>query len=313
MQNNIALVGYTGFVGSNIAATSNIANLYNTSNIESSFNTSPDLLIYAGLRAEKYIANSYPDKDLELIKEAINNIKKINPSKLVLISTIDVYDDANNVNEDFLPNTEKLLPYGKNRLFLESWVEENFKEYCILRLPGLYGRNLKKNFIYDYINKIPFKLKNDKFIELCNINDSIKKYYKQSPDGYYQCNKLNKTEKQKLIDILRDVNFSALNFTDSRGVFQYYNLSELWKHINMCLDNNIKKINIATEPISINELYYTLTNDNFENICTDNIPMYNFKTKYSHLFDGENGYIHPKEYVLNDIKKFVQECQNNAM
>ncbi len=54
-----ALVGYTGFVGSNIydAAGKEIDTVYNSRNIEEAYGTMPDLLIYAGLRAEKYLAN----------------------------------------------------------------------------------------------------------------------------------------------------------------------------------------------------------------------------------------------------------------
>ena len=46
----IALVGYTGFVGSNICAVAGkeIEAVYNSKNIEEAFGTCPDLLIYAG-------------------------------------------------------------------------------------------------------------------------------------------------------------------------------------------------------------------------------------------------------------------------
>ena len=82
-----ALVGYTGFVGSNIYAAGSFDGAYNSKNIEEAYGTNPDLLIYAGLRAEKYLANNAPEKDMELIKQAEDNITKINPKKLVLIST----------------------------------------------------------------------------------------------------------------------------------------------------------------------------------------------------------------------------------
>ena len=86
-----ALVGYTGFVGSNIYETGSFDQVYNSKNIEDAYGTNPDLLIYAGLRAEKYLANNAPEKDMELIEQAQENIEKINPKKLVLISTIDVF------------------------------------------------------------------------------------------------------------------------------------------------------------------------------------------------------------------------------
>ncbi len=56
-----ALVGYTGFVGSNLYAAGHFDAVYNSKNIEESHGTNPDLLIYAGLRAEKYLANNDPE------------------------------------------------------------------------------------------------------------------------------------------------------------------------------------------------------------------------------------------------------------
>jgi hypothetical protein len=49
---------------------------------------------------------------------------------------------------------------------LKKWVEENYNEHLIVRLPAIYGENLKKNFIYDYINYIPAMLTEEKYSEL---------------------------------------------------------------------------------------------------------------------------------------------------
>ena len=43
-----ALVGYTGFVGSNIYTSGEFDAVYNSKNIEEAFGTKPDLLVYAG-------------------------------------------------------------------------------------------------------------------------------------------------------------------------------------------------------------------------------------------------------------------------
>ena len=150
-----SLVGYTGFVGSNLAASADFDGLYNSKNIEQAFGTQPDVLYYSGVPAAKFIANKYPDQDLEIIKNAVENIRKIAPKKLVLISTVDVYKAPNGKDEDAPMKTEGLEAYGANRLYLEQRVKEIFPDYHIVRLPGLYGKNIKKNFIYDYINYIP--------------------------------------------------------------------------------------------------------------------------------------------------------------
>ena len=41
----------------------------------------------------------------------------------------------------------------KNRKMLEYFVKNNFQNYLIIRLPGIFGTGLKKNVIYDLMNK----------------------------------------------------------------------------------------------------------------------------------------------------------------
>lgn len=65
-----SLVGYTGFVGSNLAGSFKFDNLYNSKNIGEAFESNPDLLVYAGIRAEKFLANKFPEKDMEIIENA---------------------------------------------------------------------------------------------------------------------------------------------------------------------------------------------------------------------------------------------------
>ena len=179
-----SLVGYSGFVGSNIALGIKFDNYYNSKNIKEAYGTNPDLLVYSGVPAQKFMANKFPEQDMEVIKEAIENIQKINPKKLVLISTIDVYNNPNNVDETAIINPDENQPYGKNRFFLEKWVMDNINDYLIVRLPGLYGQNIKKNFIYDLIHQIPSMLNEQKFTELLSKDDLIKDYYDKKDDGF---------------------------------------------------------------------------------------------------------------------------------
>lgn len=308
-----ALVGYTGFVGTNLANSYHFDCLYNSKNISEAFGLMPDLLVYSGVPAEMFLANSNPEADLNLIKNAIENIKKIAPQKLVLISTVAVYANISEGNEDTDINTDTLSAYGKNRLYLEDWVEKNIQDHLIVRLPAIYGDNLKKNFIYDSIHFIPSLLKENKFNELCSINGLIEKYYYKQDNGFYKCKALDVEERKTLIDYFKSVKFSALNFTDSRNVYQFFNLRYLWDVIEKCLEHDIKKINIVTEPISIKELYYYLNDEQFENEVSQNVLNYNLKTKYDALFNGFNGYLYGKDIVLKDIKDYVLQQKTKLM
>lgn len=303
-----ALVGYTGFVGSNLYDTGKIDAVYNSKNIEEAYGTCPNLLIYAGLRAEKYLANNAPEKDMELIRQAEKNITKINPKKLVLISTIDVFKIPKNVNENSAIDTENLHPYGFNRYQLELWVRENYPDALIIRLPGLFGKNIKKNFIYDYINVIPFMLKEAKFEELVAKDLKLKKYYQLQDNGFYKVN-VSDDEKEELKERFRALGFSALNFTDSRSFYQFYNLRRLWGDIQIALNAGITLWHPATEPVSAAEIYEYLTGEKFVNELDGEPADYNYKTLYAQTFGGTDEYICNQESVLKDIKKFI-ECMS---
>ncbi len=299
-----SLVGYTGFVGGNLARSCRFDGLYNSKNIEDAFGTQPDILYYSGVPAEKFYANKFPDADMEIMKNALENIRKINPKKLVLISTVDVYKEPNGKDEDSQMDTDGLLPYGANRLWLEEAVRAEWPDALIVRLPGLYGKGIKKNFIFDYIKYVPALLNEAKFTELCAQQPVPRDCYYLNDRGFWALNPDADTAMLK--KVFKELGFSALNFTDSRGVFQYYNLEFLYKDIQIAIENGVKKLNIATEPIVIGQLYKVLTGEKFVNEVASLPPRYDFRTKHSRLYGREDGYIRGAEFTYRDIKRFVE-------
>lgn len=301
-----ALVGYTGFVGSNLYKAGEIDAAYNTKNIEEAYGTEPDILIYAGVRAEKYLANSAPEKDRENIRQAEENIAKINPKKLVLISTIDVFKIPSDVDENSVIDTEDLHAYGYHRYLLETWARENYKDALIVRLPGLFGKNIKKNFIYDYIHVIPSMLKAAKFEEFAAREAELRDFYQLQENGFYKVN-VSDRDRKKLKDIFCRLGFSAIHFTDSRSVYQFYDLANLWRDMQTALGAGLKLWHPATEPVSAAELYKHLTGEEFVNELGGVPAHYDYKTVHADLFQGRNGYLYTKEQVLRDIKAFVEK------
>lgn len=149
---NRALIGFTGFVGGNILAQTKMNSLYNSINISDIRNRKFDLLVCAGIRAEKWKANQNPQNDLENVSNLIDNLKSVKASKFIHISTVDVYSNLIGVRESSIIDRSSLAPYGKHRLLFEEFVKSNFANVIIVRLPGLFGKGLKKNFIYDLIH-----------------------------------------------------------------------------------------------------------------------------------------------------------------
>ena len=146
-----ALIGYTGFVGGNIAEQHEFDDLYNSQNISEIEGKEYDLVVSAANRAEMWRINQEPEKDLSEINEFIRHIEKAKIDKFVLISTVGVYKDPNGANEDTAIETDGLSPYGVNRYHLERYCQENF-DTTIIRLPGLFGKGIKKNVIFDLLH-----------------------------------------------------------------------------------------------------------------------------------------------------------------
>lgn len=259
------------------------------------------------MRAEKYLANHDPGKDMEMIEQAEKNIEEISPEKLVLISTIDVLKDPRGQDENSQVDLENLQAYGYNRYQLEKWVREHYPNSLIVRLPALFGKNIKKNFIYDFINIIPFMLTVDKMRELQVSDNKIIENYELKDNGFYKLKNLSKEEKERLREKFKKVGFSALNFTDSRSIFQFYNLENLWRDIKIALDADLKLLHLATEPISIGELYIYLTGKEFDNELKGTPIVHGYKTIHYHLYGGKNGFICDKNSIMKDIKNFVLE------
>lgn len=300
------LIGNTGFVGSNLTAQHKFTASFNSGNIAQAFGKKPELLVYAGVRSEMFTANNYPEKDLQHIHGAMENMSRISPKRLVLVSTIAVYPDSHGADEDTEINSGLLTPYGQNRRELEKWTEENFDDRLIVRLPALFGINLKKNFIYDFIHVIPAMLSESKLHELSRNVPELNGYYQLSENGLYRLRNITPDEEAQLKDIFRHIGFTALNFTDSRSVYQFYPLEYLWSHIQTALTHGIKCLNIATPPISAGEIFRYITGFDFVNELERRPYSYDMRTKHYELFGSSEGYIMSREQELYEIKEFVR-------
>ena len=145
-----ALIGHTGFVGNILKKQTNFEQLYNTSNIDEIEYNGFDTVVCAAAPAQKWVANKNPQVDRANIEKLTEHLGKLSASKFILVSTVDVFDDAFDVDEDEAPNPSPENAYGTNRLFLEKYVKEKFTQSLIVRLPGLVGPGLKKNVLFDF-------------------------------------------------------------------------------------------------------------------------------------------------------------------
>jgi nucleoside-diphosphate-sugar epimerase len=144
------LIGHTGFVGSNLARQTRFDATFNSSNIESIAGQEFDLLVIAGVRAEKWLANANPEQDKAGIDRLLNALTTVRARQLILISTVDVFSRPIDVDESTPVKTSGLHAYGTHRYDLEQTLAGRF-ETLVARLPGLYGQGIKKNVIHDFL------------------------------------------------------------------------------------------------------------------------------------------------------------------
>lgn len=163
-----ALIGYTGFVGSQLLNQHPFTATFNSKNIETIQGQTFDLIVCAGVSAVKWWANQHPDEDRAKIDHLLKNLKTVHTNTFILISTIDVYPRISGVDETFDAGQGFNHAYGTNRLYVEDTLRTLFPQTVVIRLPGLFGRGLKKNVIYDLLH--------DNCLEVINPDSAFQWY-----------------------------------------------------------------------------------------------------------------------------------------
>lgn len=303
------LVGSTGFVGGNLRAKHTFTAVCHSSDIAAQYGTQPDLCVYAGVPAAMFLANADPEADMEVMRTARENLRKIAPKSLVLISSIAVFADSRGRCEDDAPDTDGLPAYGRNRLQLEQWVREDFNDALIVRLPALYGAGLKKNFLFDLHTITPAMLKPEKYDELAEKSPLVKTGYTLADNGFY---KLNGTaDKTALKEFFAGNDFNALAFTDSRSRYQFYDLGRLWSDISKARAAGIKMLHLCTPPVSAAEVYTAVTGQtNWRNELAKPPFDYDLRSRYAQLLGGSGAYLCTKQDELDDITRFLRDWRD---
>jgi nucleoside-diphosphate-sugar epimerase len=147
-----ALVGCTGFIGSNLANQSSFDCVYNSSNIDDICGKNFKEVFFAGLSGVKWKANANSEEDKNSVDKMISRLLTINVENFIHISTIDVYENHLGVDED-TPISCNQCPYGLNRSNFENFVLSKFENCISIRLPIVFGNGFKKNYLFDMLNE----------------------------------------------------------------------------------------------------------------------------------------------------------------
>ncbi len=146
------LIGSTGFVGSHLAREREFTVKVHRSDVGSIAGSSTNLLVCAGLPAQKWQANRSPSADWANMAGLAQILASVRADRAVLISTIDVYQPAVDVDEDDAPRLEGPGAYGAHRAWFEAFFRSQFPHSLVVRLPGLFASDVRKNLVHDLIH-----------------------------------------------------------------------------------------------------------------------------------------------------------------
>ena len=147
-----ALIGATGYVGQTLLRQRAFERQFNSKTIADIRGGGFGLMVCAGAPAQKWIADGNPEADRANLQALGEHLAAARAERVILISTVDVFPDSRDRDEDSAIDEDRLTPYGANRLWLERFVADRFEGTLIVRLPGLVGPGLRKNAVFDFLN-----------------------------------------------------------------------------------------------------------------------------------------------------------------
>lgn len=147
-----ALVGATGLVGGTLSRQREFDVRVASRSAGQLAGRHFDEVVFCAARAEKWRANAQPHVDREHVDDLCRLLDSFRTERLVLISTVDVFAVPVGVDETSPVDPDGLAPYGVHRRLLEEHALASCAQTRVVRLPGLFGRGLKKNVVFDLLH-----------------------------------------------------------------------------------------------------------------------------------------------------------------
>jgi len=110
-------------------------------------------------------------------------------------------------------------------------------------------------------------------------------------------------KKNIIYDFLNQNNLDAI---DSRGVFQFYPMVNLWSDIQIALDHKIPLIHLTSEPITVEEVANHCFNLEFKQQTVAKPAIYDFRTECGQIYGVSNAYQYSKKEILLAIRCYAQ-------
>ena len=109
--------------------------------------------------------------------------------------------------------------------------------------------------------------------------------------------------KNVLFDFLNHNNLQAI---DSRGVFQFYPMVNLWYDIEIALQAGLKIIHLTAEPVGVADVAAAAFGMAFNQSLPATPAVYDFQSRHAALFGGHGAYTYSRRESIQAIRAYAQ-------
>ncbi len=109
--------------------------------------------------------------------------------------------------------------------------------------------------------------------------------------------------KNVIFDFLNDNNLQAI---DSRGVFQFYPMVNLWYDIQTALNAGLKLVHLTAEPVSVADISQQGFGKSFTHTLANPAATYDLQTKHAQVFGASGGYQYSARETILAVRAYAQ-------
>lgn len=307
-----AIIGHTGFVGGTLEQQHGFSAYFNTSNISNIVGREFDTLVCAAAPGSMFTANREPQRDRDQVNALIESLKEVRAHRFVLISSIAVLANFAGKDHEGSKAFQEELAYGRHRRALEAFVEDAFEYSLVVRLPALFGRGLRKNFIFDLLNPIPTMLTEAKLESLSTILDpslfdQLRGLYAPDPStGMMKLDRAaldNEPVRASLEEAAITQGFAATQFHNPETTYQYYNMKRLWSDIEIALRAGLRHVHLVSEPLEAARIHRRLTGREMPQTGA-RLHHEDMRTRHAEIWGKQGPYLEEADTVLDQLAAF---------
>jgi dTDP-4-dehydrorhamnose reductase len=109
--------------------------------------------------------------------------------------------------------------------------------------------------------------------------------------------------KNVIFDLLNENN---LHMIDSRGVFQFYPMINLWYDLQIALESGLKLVHLTAEPVSVAEVAREGFNMRFDRELGGPPAHYDLRSIHAEQFGGPEAYQYSRRESIQAVRAYAQ-------